>query len=61
MDESTGVSRQPETSWWTGLSRSTIYRLEKLGKFPPRIKIGPRAVGWSRESIRDWLATRERL
>ena len=39
----------------TGLSKSTIYRLEKINKFPRRRKIGPRAVAWVSSEIKDWV------
>lgn len=35
----------------TGLSKSTIDRLERAGKFPKRIKIGPRAIGWVQKEV----------
>ena len=38
--------RWPELSKVTKLSRSTVDRLEKLGQFPKRVKLGPRAVAW---------------
>lgn len=53
-----GVARLPEVEDLTGLSRSSIYRLESLNLFPPRLKLGPRAVGWSRESIERWCKSR---
>ena len=36
----------------TGLGRSTIYRMEADGQFPPRIKLGMRAVGWLERDVR---------
>lgn len=39
----------------TGFSKTTIDRLERAGKFPKRIKIGSRAVGWDKKSIDRWL------
>jgi prophage regulatory protein len=30
----------------TGLARSTIYQMMAEGRFPPAIKIAPRAVAW---------------
>jgi prophage regulatory protein len=38
----------------TGLSRSTIIRLVKSGKFPTPLKIGDRAVAWDPEQIENW-------
>jgi prophage regulatory protein len=35
-------------------STSTIYRDIRNGTFPAPIKIGPRAVAWTRDSIESW-------
>ena len=35
-----------------------ILRLEKQGKFPKRIKIGVRRVGWYLSHVEAWLADR---
>ena len=35
-----------------------ILRLEKQGKFPKRIQIGARRVGWYLSDIEAWLADR---
>ncbi len=35
-----------------------IARLEKAGKFPLRVKLGPNRVGWVEEEVQDWLQTR---
>ena len=43
---------------WTGLSRSTIYAMIKLGIFPKSIKLGPRAVGWLDSDIQAWIESR---
>ena len=37
-----------------------ILRLEKLGKFPKRIQIGARRVGWYLAEVEAWLAQRPR-
>ena len=39
----------------TKLSRTTLWRLEKLGKFPKRHKIGVRAVAWLQQDIDHWI------
>lgn len=44
----------------TGLSRSGIYDLEKHGKFPQRVQIGPRAVAWRSSEIDEWIESRPR-
>ena len=43
----------------TGLAPSTIYRLIRLKRFPPPIKIlGPRTSRWASNEIGDWQAAR---
>ncbi len=42
----------------TGLGRSMIYQMQAEGRFPQRIKLGERAVGWLESEVREWLATR---
>ena len=39
----------------TRLSKSTIDKLEKEGRFPVRFKIGERAIAWNRADIIQWL------
>jgi prophage regulatory protein len=39
-------------------TRQHILRLEKKGKFPKRVRIGPRRVGWWLSEILEWLQTR---
>jgi prophage regulatory protein len=43
----------------TGLSRSSIYRLEALNQFPKRVKLGASAVGWRSKDIHAWVAGRK--
>ncbi|MDG4549976.1 MAG: AlpA family phage regulatory protein [Candidatus Contendobacter sp.] len=42
----------------TGLSRSTIDRLERAGSFPKRVLISANAVGWRRSEILSWAQSR---
>ena len=32
-----------------------IARLEKAGKFPKRVQLGPNRVGWVEGEVLDWL------
>ena len=50
--------RLPQVRLTTGLSRSMIYQLEADRRFPRRLKIGVRAVGWVEGEVQDWLADR---
>lgn len=49
------ILRLPEVCDVTGLCRSMVYQLESEHRFPKRIKIGMRAVGWVAEEIQEWL------
>jgi prophage regulatory protein len=55
MDEQ--ILREKEVLKVVGLSRSSLWRKERLGVFPPRRKlgIGGRAVGWLRSELEAWL------
>jgi prophage regulatory protein len=44
----------------TGLSRSSIYRLEALGHFPRRVKLSASASGWRNDEVQAWIASRPR-
>ena len=35
-----------------------VARLEKAGKFPMRVQLGPNEVGWVESEILDWLQKR---
>ena len=43
----------------TGLSRSTIRRLELEGRFPRRVRLSERLVGHSSASVYRWIEERE--
>ena len=58
MTEANVVARLPEVEQVSGLSRSSIYRLEASGEFPKRVKLGQRAVGWPREALLNWCRSR---
>lgn len=49
------VIRETEALELTGLSRTTRWRLEKLGKFPAGIKLSARAKGYILADILAWL------
>ena len=36
-------------------SDSQIYRMEKAGRFPKRIRIGPGRVAWSYADVSEWI------
>jgi prophage regulatory protein len=39
----------------TGLSKATLWRLEKAGKFPKAIQLTSRTVGYRESEILAWL------
>jgi prophage regulatory protein len=43
----------------TGLSRATIYAMEKKNAFPAKKALGPRAVAWLESEIAAWMETRK--
>jgi prophage regulatory protein len=42
----------------TGLSRSTIWRLERRGEFPKHYRIAPNVVAWSEQEVSNWIEER---
>jgi len=44
----------------TGLSRTTLWRLERRGDFPKRIRLGPNSRGWLQSEIQEWIESRPR-
>ena len=41
-----------------GLSKVTIWRMERSGTFPQRINLTNRRVGWIESEIFEWLESR---
>jgi prophage regulatory protein len=50
-----------ETMERTDLSRSTLWRMEKKGKFPQRVTVSENRVGWYEEEVNEWIDTRPRV
>jgi prophage regulatory protein len=42
-----------------GLSEPTIWRMRQRGELPEPIRLSPGRVGWSEETIRQFIASRE--
>ena len=51
----TRVLRLPEVMARTGLSRTTIYRWRRAGRFPQAVPLGTRCVGWIESEVEAWL------
>ncbi len=57
MEHSTSrIIREKECRNVTGLSRQYRWTLEQEGKFPKRVPLGPKAIGWVEAEVQDWLA-----
>jgi prophage regulatory protein len=50
--------RLPQVCKITGLRRSMIYRMQAERRFPQRIKLTERAVGWLEREVLEWLVQR---
>lgn len=52
------ILKAHEVHTMTGLSRTTIWRLENKGEFPARVSLGGNRVGWRLSEINHWMGTR---
>ena len=52
------IIRKPELFNKIPLSDATIWRREKMGDFPKRVKLGGNSVGWFECEIDEWLANK---
>ena len=43
-----------------GLSRSTIFRMVKSGRFPAPLRVGARAVRWREADVAAWQQSKSR-
>jgi prophage regulatory protein len=50
--------RFPEVRERTGLSRSTIWRLERIGAFPKHRQISANAVAWLEHEVLTWIRSK---
>ncbi len=46
----------PEVTARTRVSDTTLWRLEKVGRFPKRLRIGFKRVAWSAREVDAWIA-----
>src|SRR5262245_15503857 len=42
----------------TGLSRSTVWRLERRGAFPRHIRVSANIVAWLEEDVVEWIRSK---
>ncbi len=49
----------PERRQLVPYSDMHIWRMEKAGRFPRRIRLGPNRVGWSLREVVGWIDERK--
>ena len=49
------IIRAKEVQQLTGLSRTTLWRLEQRDAFPKRVSLGGQSVGWKLSEVQDWI------
>lgn len=54
-ERSTELQLLPEVVARTRLSATTIWRLERKGRFPKRLVIGLRRVAWRSVDVDHWM------
>jgi prophage regulatory protein len=54
----TRLLRVPEVLDRTGLSRTTIWRMERKNQFPKHCRISARAIGWHEADVTRWIQER---
>ena len=52
------ILRSHEVQEMTGLSRTTIWRLERKGEFPARVALCAGSVGWRLSEVDTWVRGR---
>lgn len=57
-DNSDEIVRKPKVKKLTGLSDTTIWRLEKARKFPRRRRLSSSACGWLLSEVLAWIRSR---
>ena len=53
------AARWPRVQELTGLSRTSIWRMETEGRFPRRRRLTGNSVAWIEEEVINWLDSRE--
>jgi prophage regulatory protein len=39
-------------------SRAYLLRIEKAGRFPKRVRLGPNSIAWRLDEVQRWIAER---
>jgi prophage regulatory protein len=54
------IIRLKEVREITGISTTSIWRLERMDQFPRRVRLGHHSVGWYRDEVVSWVQNRPR-
>ncbi len=60
FNEKDRILRFPEVREMTGLSRTTLWRMEKEKQFPRRVQLGISSIGWKFSEVQNWIKKRDR-
>ncbi len=52
------IIRKPELLNMVGLSDATIWRMERAGRFPRRVRLGGNSVGWIDSEVQAWFTAK---
>ena len=52
------ILRRPDVLKLIGVGSAALYQWVAAGQFPKPVQLGPRAVGWRRSDVIDWIAAR---
>jgi prophage regulatory protein len=51
--------RSREVQAITGLPKSSLHNMARIGRFPRPLKLGARAVAWREEDVQAWIENLE--
>lgn len=54
------ILKEEEVVNMVGLSRISIWRMERAGDFPKRLQLGARKVGWLQDEVENFITSRPR-
>lgn len=49
------ILRSKEVQKIAGVSRTTLWRMERKGQFPSRVPLGTGSIGWRMSEVEEWI------
>jgi prophage regulatory protein len=49
------IVREADRRYITSISRTQAWKLEKEGKFPKRVRLSNRSIGWKLSELLEWV------